>query len=318
MTSLSYILNLIGLLKYAQLRKINSKSKIIKAGFTLVELALVLVIIGLLVGGVLVGQDLIYAAKVRAQVKQIEEIETGMNTFRTKYNCKAGDCPNATDFFGATDAQGYTIINGDGDGIVKGNHSGGTIYTAGECLLPDVTDEVSQALLQLNDAGFGKYFANGNSANAFAAVGIVFPYTAFGNGTGVYITCLSSPTYVYTPTFLNSGNVVVVGSGGYSTSSTAAGRIMWNIGSRGIAIGAGYGLEAGMGNVNPIGLPMEALRQIDIKIDDGMPNSGKFGIIVADPATCGHSNLITDSLSTYPTNLSTYSTCLGTGGKKID
>lgn len=39
-----------------------------KAGFTLVELAIVLVIIGLIIGGVLVGRDLIKAAELRASL----------------------------------------------------------------------------------------------------------------------------------------------------------------------------------------------------------------------------------------------------------
>lgn len=55
-------------------------------GFTLVELAIVLVIIGLIVGGVLVGQDLIKAAEIRATISDIQKYTTGANAFRTKYN----------------------------------------------------------------------------------------------------------------------------------------------------------------------------------------------------------------------------------------
>ena len=44
----------------------QSKSKS-KAGFTLVELAIVLVIVGLLVGGILQGAELIRQAKIRVQ-----------------------------------------------------------------------------------------------------------------------------------------------------------------------------------------------------------------------------------------------------------
>ena len=54
-------------------------------GFTLIELSIVLVIIGLIVGGVLVGQDLIYAAKVRAQATQFERLKTAVYTFQGKY-----------------------------------------------------------------------------------------------------------------------------------------------------------------------------------------------------------------------------------------
>jgi prepilin-type N-terminal cleavage/methylation domain-containing protein len=81
-------------------------------GFTLIELSIVLVIIGLIVGGVLVGQDLIKAAKIRSQINQFNEYEIAYSTFQLKYNCIAGDCINATQFFG------YTTNNGDGNGLI--------------------------------------------------------------------------------------------------------------------------------------------------------------------------------------------------------
>jgi|CXWL01.1.fsa_nt_gi prepilin-type N-terminal cleavage/methylation domain-containing protein len=69
-----------------------------KAGFTLVELSIVLVIIGLLVGGVLVGRDLIRAAEIRSQISQFERMNAAANTFRVKYNYLPGDIqdPDAT------------------------------------------------------------------------------------------------------------------------------------------------------------------------------------------------------------------------------
>ena len=62
-----------------------------KAGFTLIELSIVLVIIGLIVGGVLVGQDLIKAAEIRATIGQYEKYNAAINTFRTKFNGIQGD-----------------------------------------------------------------------------------------------------------------------------------------------------------------------------------------------------------------------------------
>jgi len=78
------------------------------SGFTLIELSIVLVIIGLLAAGVLVGRDLIHAAEIRAQIRQFEQYNVAMNTFKTKYNCIAGDCASALDY-------GLGTAGGDGD-----------------------------------------------------------------------------------------------------------------------------------------------------------------------------------------------------------
>lgn len=63
------------------------------SGFTLVELAIVLVIIGLLVGGILVGKYLISASEIRAQISQIEELKTAINTFKLKTGYLPADIP---------------------------------------------------------------------------------------------------------------------------------------------------------------------------------------------------------------------------------
>lgn len=69
-------------------------------GFTLIELSVVLVIIGLIVGGVLAGRDLILASEIRGTVSQFNQFQSAVNTFRGKYSCYPGDCRTATDFFG--------------------------------------------------------------------------------------------------------------------------------------------------------------------------------------------------------------------------
>jgi prepilin-type N-terminal cleavage/methylation domain-containing protein len=92
------------------------------SGFTLIELSIVLVIIGLLAGGVLVGRDLIKAAEIRSAVSSIEEFEAAKNTFRLKYSCLPGDCANGAQygFVARTNVRGC----GNGDGII------GSMYTS--------------------------------------------------------------------------------------------------------------------------------------------------------------------------------------------
>src|ERR1700759_2898335 len=90
-------------------------------GFTLIELSIVLVIIGLIVGGILVGQDLIKAAEVRAQISQIEKYNSAMNTFRAKFAAIPGDMPpavaNQFGFTTGTNCVG-TFGQRDGNGLL--------------------------------------------------------------------------------------------------------------------------------------------------------------------------------------------------------
>ena len=62
-----------------------------QAGFTLVELAIVMIIIGLLIAGVLKGQALIGNAKVTAQVAQVKAIDAATSTFKDMYAGLPGD-----------------------------------------------------------------------------------------------------------------------------------------------------------------------------------------------------------------------------------
>lgn len=85
-----------------------------KQAFTLIELSIVLIVIGLVIGGVLVGRDLIFAAQVRQQIAQIESFDSATNTFKLKYGAIPGDISNAV-------ALGLGTAGGAGD---NGNGNG--------------------------------------------------------------------------------------------------------------------------------------------------------------------------------------------------
>ncbi|WP_457572960.1 type II secretion system protein [Desulfolithobacter sp.] len=89
-------------------RKLDNK------GFTLVEMAIVLVIIGLLLGAVMKGQSLIQQAKVKNVINQTDSFRAAILTFYDRYGQYPGDetlssIPNGDD---------DTV--GDGDGQVEG------------------------------------------------------------------------------------------------------------------------------------------------------------------------------------------------------
>jgi prepilin-type N-terminal cleavage/methylation domain-containing protein len=109
-----------------------------QSAFSLVELSIVLVILGLLTGGILGGQELIRAAELRAIPTELNKHRAAVYTFRDKYFALPGDMPNAVRFWGAaaggtadgTDAAclalddsspstGSETCNGDGDGRIE-------------------------------------------------------------------------------------------------------------------------------------------------------------------------------------------------------
>jgi len=83
------------------------------SGFTLVEIAVVLIIIGLLLGGVLKGQELIVQAKIRNAVTDLNGVTAAYYAYQDRYRQIPGDDRNAADRWPAV---GTIPAAGNGDG----------------------------------------------------------------------------------------------------------------------------------------------------------------------------------------------------------
>jgi prepilin-type N-terminal cleavage/methylation domain-containing protein len=102
-----------------------------QAGFTLVELAIVLLIIGLLVGGILRGQELIANARNTATIDQTTAFSAAATTFVDTYGALPGDITNAGARLANCGAAGNCNVAGNGDNIVGANLIARTNNNAG-------------------------------------------------------------------------------------------------------------------------------------------------------------------------------------------
>lgn len=98
-----------------------------QSGFTLVEIAIVLVIIGLLLGGVLKGQELINSAKVKNFANEFKQVPLFIYGYQDKFKALPGDDRNAAHLQGTATAAGVVLrtaagtANGQIDGAYNSN-----------------------------------------------------------------------------------------------------------------------------------------------------------------------------------------------------
>lgn len=215
--------------------------------FSLIELSIVLVILGLLTGGILAGQSLIRASELRSVGTEYQRFFTAGQAFRDKYFAVPGDFRDATKVWGRLNGNADCVTNSstsvgspgacDGDG-------GGTVAWPAAALQ---SGENQQFWRQLTLAGLieGNYsgLAGSGSANDMNPLGSVGPRSKLNNA-GWYAESLG--TYGDNANFLlNYGNTFEFGS------ASATG---------------GPWLAA---------LKPEEAWNIDTKLDDGKPASGK-------------------------------------------
>lgn len=136
-------------------------------GFTLIEIAIVLVIIGLLLGGVLKGQELINSARVKNMATDLRNISVFIYGYQDRFRRLPGDDPAAnTRFVGGANA---TTGGTTGNGVIEGAWNSITL-----------TEETALFWQHVRGANFATGSINFASVNDAA-----FPTNAAGGRVGV-------------------------------------------------------------------------------------------------------------------------------------
>ena len=248
-----------------------------RAGFTLIEIAIVLVIIGLIAGSVLVGRDLIEAAKIRQQITQIERFKTAVQTFRTKYNGLPGDIDQAdAAAFGFTPRAG-TIGHGNGDGILE--YCDGTVSANANlgCEYVLFWRDLSDA--NLIEGTFTTATDAPVTVTAGQANNLYVPDAKVGVRTSVTVFSIPAAVNVIADGGIHGG---IVSCGVGSVCYAIAGIFNVTNGPYKVGWDATGQIEGGL-------TPLEAFA-IDSKIDDGLPTSGS--VYGASFLYSGMSNLV--------------------------
>ena len=139
-------------------------------GFTLVEIAIVLVAVGLLMGGVLKGQEMVTNAKLKRIESDFAGLSAAVLSYQDRYLQLPGDDSNAFQRFNIYSSA--ALVNGDGDGIIDGDWN---IATTGNIDAGGGTAET------------GTFFAHLRAAGLIAGGGIddTKPTNAYGGQVGI-------------------------------------------------------------------------------------------------------------------------------------
>ncbi len=211
-------------------------SKKNKSGFSLVELSIVLIIIGLLFVGVSSGGKLIQAAKLNKIMSEVSSIDSSFLAFFQAYDSYPGDFNDAQSFWGNTG-----IANGDGDGKVE--------ITSTATSSDPLGDEVSNVLIHMQSGEFidGNYSAQIDQSR-YAYKTELNAHLLISNqkdSSATALTGFQSPT-------INDKNVIIVAKDISNSRSTD---------------------DPG---VNSAFLTPREAYTIDKKYDDSLPKSGRI------------------------------------------
>jgi prepilin-type N-terminal cleavage/methylation domain-containing protein len=158
-----------------------------QGGFTLVEIAIVLVIIGLLLGGILKGQEMITQAKIKNVINDFNGLSAAVNSYRDRYRMLPGDDNGAEARWSLA-----TGNNGNANGVIGGKYNSTT-----------TGDETRLFWVHLRQAGFVPGAGDDQPRNSTAGLigvqtgdGAATPGVALGSFTSLIVCSTSIPDKV--------------------------------------------------------------------------------------------------------------------------
>ncbi len=221
----------------------------LKQGFSLVELSIVLVILGLLTGGILAGQSLIRAAELRAVTTEYNRWITATQTFRDKYMALPGDMNNAVAFWNRQVNQAWCLPTSGATVTTPGTCNGNGDGTTNSASLASTSGEIYQYWRQLAFAGLIEGSYSGLAGSGGTGHGVIdsnIPTSKLANAGWMlanFGTVAPGDTTMYA---LDYGMAFIIGA--QTATATPSGSVL---------------------------RPEEAWN-IDTKLDDGKPASGKI------------------------------------------
>ena len=157
-----------------------------QSGFTLVEIAIVLVIIGLLLGGVLKGQELITSSKAKALDNDKAGLTAAFVSYSDRYKMMAGDDNLVATRFTPDQCGGAACVPGDGGGTL--NAAAGAAWNTWSAALAaaPLPTNASEQLKVFQHLRAGGFLKAGEQNIAFPALsGFSNPRNAAGTRIGV-------------------------------------------------------------------------------------------------------------------------------------
>jgi prepilin-type N-terminal cleavage/methylation domain-containing protein len=155
-----------------------------QTGFTLIELAIVLVIIGLLLGGVLRGQELINSAKVKNMARDFQNIQVYIYGYQDKFKAIPGDDHSANAHVGAVNA-----ANGTQNGVIEGSWRTTTTGDESCAFWEDVRRAGLAAGPTTADCTTGNTYQPRNADGGLIGVQSASTFTDITGLTGAYVVC---------------------------------------------------------------------------------------------------------------------------------